>query len=200
MQRRLRILAASAVTVALLAAPSYAIDFKGASWGIGAPILFSDGTEIALMKIRSSSSAWGLDISYFQNQTRSEDFSGLPGTYQLNNSSTLALGPRLRHYMGEGASFAPYYDIFVDFVQTTQQSTNGTNTNDTHGTGVQGGVSLGAEYLSPWHMSVAVHTNLLSSRYVKEKNHTNAAIGDRDQTQWSNVIGIQPFVFIRAYF
>jgi len=200
MQRRLRILAASAVTVGLFAVPAHAMDFKGASWGIGAPILFSDGTEIALMKIRSNSSAWGLDISYFQNQTKADPFSGSPGTNQLNNNSQLQLGPRLRHYTRAEGSFSPYYDIFAEYVQTVGQSTNGTSTNDTHGSGVQAGVSLGAEYLSPWHMSVAVHTNLLTTRYEKLKNHTNTPLGDRDLTQWSNAIGIQPFVFIRAYF
>ena len=199
MHRSLRILAASAVTVALFAAPTHALDFQGAKWGIGAPILFSDGTEIALMHVSSNSSIWGLDAFYQQQQTRADAFAPSPTSNQFNSFANLAIGPRWRHFSRADANFSPYWDVFVDALQQTQQGTSGTNTNDIRGWGVGGGVGIGAEYLTKWHMSVAVHSTILSSSYLKLKNHTNTALGDRDITQWVSRIGIQPFVYIRAY-
>jgi hypothetical protein len=198
MHRSLRILFTSAVTVALFAAPSHALDFQGAKWGIGAPILFSDGTEIALMHVSSNASLWGLDISYNQQQTRYDAFATAPGSNQLNNFSNLAVGPRWRHFARADANFSPYWDLFADAIQQTSQSTSGANTSDYRGWGVMAGLGIGAEYMTRWHMSVAVHTTLLATQYLKSTNHTNA-IGDRDVTQWNNRVGIQPFVYLRAY-
>ena len=199
MHRSVRILAASAVTVALFAAPSHALDFQGAKWGIGAPIQFSDGTEIALMHVNSNSSIWGLDVLYQQQQTRYDAYATSPATNQFNSFGNLAVGPRWRHFSRADASFSPYWDVFVDALQLTQQGTSGTNTSDIRGWGVGGGVGIGAEYLTKWHMSVAVHATVLRSEYMKLKNHTNSPLGDRDITQWQNQVGLQPVVYLRAY-
>lgn len=199
MHRSVRILTLSAVTLAWFAIPAHALDFQGAKWGIGAPIVFSDGTEIALMHVNSNKSIWGLDVMYNQSQNRTDAFATAPTSNAFNSFSNLAVGPRWRHFSREDANFSPYWDIFVDALQSTQLNTSGTATNDFRGWGVGGGVGIGAEYITKWHMSVAVHTTVLSSQYLKLKNHTNTPLGDRDETQWNNRIGIAPFVYIRAY-
>ena len=193
-----RIIAVAVVALALCSNAAHALNIQG-KWGLGAPIFVTRGTtEISLIH-GASNGALGLDFIYAFHQNRADEFGGNPVTSEFTEQTSLTLGPRLRRFMLSDPTFSPYFDIFLHVVQSQLLQTGGVNTRDTRGWGGEGGIGLGLEYLTPWHFSLAGHSDVATVTYVKFTDHDNV-LGSRDRTQFQSVGGFSAQLVARGYF
>lgn len=195
MKRIVNSLAVAAVALSIVTTPSRAIDIQG-KWGLGALISTDRGTvETSLIRGWSNRGAIVIDASYFGSSSR------LGGTLSsLQENQSFAVGPRLRRFTRTDAEFSPYVDLFAHAVGQVSLNSNSSGfQNDTRGWGGEAGLSLGMEYLTRWHFSLALQTNVATFSYMKTHETSTPGVSG-DGSLWRASAGFSPQLFIRGYF
>jgi hypothetical protein len=115
----------------------------------------------------------------------------------------VTVGPRLRRFMRSGAGLSPYWDVFVNALASEWHSSGGfavAEGEKSHGIG--GGLAFGVEWETPWHVSVAAHSDFLTLQWehsqteITANNGTNREEGDSYRT----LLELAPGLFARFYF
>ena len=197
MKRLLVPVAISTLALTIWSPPSYSIDIGG-RWGLGA-LLFptsSSGTQFAIIRGMSGRSALALDVSYRGGKGEFEGGAGIPASSRENHA--LTLGPRLRRFTRADAEFSPYVDVFLHGLGRVSLASSGGSSQDLRGLGGEVGVALGVEYLTRWHFSIALHSDVATFSYEKDK--LTSPLGDQHVTSWDASSGFSPALYLRGYF
>ena len=188
----------------LMASAAGAADIAG-KWGLSAG-LGNGATEISLIRGHSASTAWILDarIDQFEASTEvSSSFPGSPPTTATvnNNRGTVSLGPRLRRYTHPESDFSPYWDVFLHGEYAKFHDASFVR-RDFEQIGADLGFSIGAEYFTRWHCSVAAHSGLFDVRYARIKGTQTGFLGNessKGHVQSASLV-FAPQLFLRTYF
>ncbi len=185
---------AAVFALMLIAGAAQAVDIQG-KWGIGAVLFNGRGTETSLIRGHSNRTAWLLDVSVDQFESTGQG----GGVFDQVRA---AAGPRLRRYTRPAEDFSPYWDLWTSGLYEKSQD----GTIKEWGAGVAGGVSMGLEYFTRWHFSVAVHSDLASGswleRHYKVLSPYVYLLGTHATTTHfqTATLGLRPQLVLRAWF
>lgn len=189
--------------------------------GVGTGSVLGSPAEVSLIRGRSASTAWILDVRIDQYTSKVAPTEpdtinfGYPlvaGNAVFQYVSVL-LGPRLRHYTRPDASLSPYFDLFVSATDRTQSFSQDTYSGKETRLGGQAGVDFGVEYFfSKWPVALAAHTPLFVARVEHVKNSSSRYQGNpttggieykvreaRGTSEAASLI-LSPTVHLRVYF
>jgi len=180
-----------------------AADIKG-KWGIGAGV-FGGGGEVSLIRGKSERSAWLFDVGFSQSyESQKQEISPPPG-FPLGSTTgrglSLLIGPGYRRFTRPTEEFSPYWDLRVRglYSRTSISAGNGFIFTDA---GAVGDFSMGLEYFTKWHFSVAAHTGLARARAVHSVGKQTDPVAEARTIRNTQVfsIGLSPALFVRGYF
>jgi opacity protein-like surface antigen len=194
------------------AAPAVAADIQG-KWGLGVGAGGVIGTtpDLTLIRGRSHSSAWLLDLRFSGSNndgtlTVSDTITTVP-TNENSNSLFISGGPGLRRFLLPESDFSPYFDLssFVEYAHAHQfNGQPGAFVREDNSRWALGlGVAFGAEYFTRWHFSVAAHTGLATVRWASFDDKFETSPGfhaDRHNSGASTAFGVSPVLALRVYF
>jgi len=140
-----------------LAGASWAIDIKG-KWGLGVGIGPSKWrlSEIEASLIRGKTERTALILDLKADQTYSE--SKYP--FQVARYANLSFGPRIRRFTRPKERLSPYWDVYAHAVAFNSSPPLSGLYNRM--AGVESGLAGGVEYFTPWHFTLAAHTDLFT--------------------------------------
>jgi hypothetical protein len=113
----------------------------------------------------------------------------------------LLAGPGYRRFTRPTEEFSPYWDIRVRGSYSHSSTSSGSNTKFTDA-GVLTDFSIGLEYFSKWHFSVAAHAGLARAGWIHSvQKQTVPGTEARviRNTEFAS-IGLSPVLFVRGYF
>jgi len=205
---------ATLLTVLILMYPcvSEATEIEG-KWGLGVAVgsLFSSSAEGSLIRGRSKSTAWILDLNAtaYRDDRDSEEHHVFPDTTVSGSltyeSISIEGGPRLRQFLRPESSLSPYWDMFLHVVDTVNRQTYLDNSSyrETR-VGGEVGIAIGAEYfLTRWPVSIGVHTDFATFSALHSSSDATANAGAFRNTSGTTFIGsvaLHPIVQARVYF
>lgn len=185
---------------------AFATEIAG-KWGLGLSVgeLLDSRAEASIVRGRSASTAWILDLSLsgstsdVQLQLFAPD---RPPITSNGNQDNLAiqLGPRIRKYTRPDRALSPYWDIFAHGNFAWSDETLDLTSKSR---GAEIGIDFGAEYFfTRWPISAAVHTTLANARYTHQTRDGNAGTYIEHATMniVSGSVRINPALQVRAYF
>jgi hypothetical protein len=145
----------------LVASGASALDIND-KWGIGAAV-FNGGGEVSLIRGKSERSAWLLDVTLVGTDTHLnlEPPQPIPAEDRNANSFLVTAGPGYRRFTRPTEDFSPYWDVALRGSYGRDHQGGGGGTRETKSAGVATDFSLGLEYFTKWHFSVAAHTSLI---------------------------------------
>ena len=199
------------LALALSATTAWAGAIEG-KWGLGVDsgVFRSDGVHGALIFGRSARTAWLLDVKAEENVRDVDGFEGgiyLPGiaSAEFSQSVVVEIGPRFRRFTRPEADWSPYWDLFAAATHANTRYSTPVSSNDRFSTGGVLGLGLGVEYFTPWHFSVAAHSDVLEARYARIRARTNSQnffLGSSSGTGYQHSVnaGLSPAIELRAYF
>jgi len=111
-----------------------------------------------LIRGKTERTAWILDLQFRQKYfEQKSDTSSRPGW--LGRDLNLDAGPRFRRFTRPQAKLSPYWDVYAHIVSNSTSS----NPEEYHrDAGAAFGFAGGVEYFTPWHFTLAAHTNVFS--------------------------------------
>lgn len=180
-----------------------AADIKG-KWGIGAGV-FGGGGEVSLIRGKSERSAWLFDVGINQAyESTHQEVTPAPG-FPLGSTTgrglSLQIGPGYRRFTRPTEQFSPYWDVRVRglYSRASISTSNGFTFTDA---GAVADFSMGLEYFTKWHFSVAAHTGLARARVIHSVNKQTDPLAEartiRNAQTFST--GLSPALFVRGYF
>jgi len=187
------------VLLLVLAGTAGAIDIKG-KWGLGVGV--GSGTsnlsvfETALIRGKTERTAWILDLS--GNQYYQDD--RIDSTHQFNSmrrAVAISAGPRVRRFTRPQANLSPYWDVSLHY---NFQSDVG-QTLGSYSSGGEGGIAGGVEYFTPWHFTLAAHTNIFSLSINRSWTRVGGvkSVVSHGWEERAN-LSISPQLHLRVYF
>lgn len=199
--------------IAFGATPALAMDLDG-KWGlgVGAGGVVSTSSDITIFRGRSATSGWLLDLVI--NGSNATGHANItPDTlltqaaHQNTNDLSVRVGPGIRHFLIANGPFSPYLDfnLLVDYSRTHNYA-------DIPGEFDRSGSStwsfgadmeMGAEYLTPWHFSLAAHTEIGQVAWSlthETQEFTNSPPFDHKSSTVSAAVSIRPVLELRVYF
>ena len=125
-------------------------------------------------------------------------FSTVPGT--LRRFSILA-GPGYRRFTRPGEEFSPYWDVRArgNYARSSISTGIGQLRTDT---GLEASLSIGLEYFTKWHFSVAAHSGIAQLGW-KHFNVREIFPGSELKVTGNSEnlsFGVRPILFVRGYF
>jgi hypothetical protein len=201
-----RLLGISLAMLALGVAPALALDIQG-KWGFGVGAGFASSPDFSLIRGRSQSSAWLLNLGLSGSNQTGESSSTTSGSLPQNqNTVSFGVGPGLRKLLRPAAEFSPYIDVFADVRYDHNHNysggTFGFNRNDRTIWGTSVGLAVGGEYFTRWHFSLAAHTDVANVGWTWI-DLTNETLGNQQEMHTNGVyggLGFSPKLILRVYF
>jgi hypothetical protein len=179
-------------------------------WGIGVGTgdLIGSKPELSLLRGRSASTVWALDVSVNDYTVNEDvpDFYYPPGGDNERTSANVSwvVGPRLRKYWRAEETFSPYWDVYLRAVGGMLRQSSPGGSESLFRAGGEGGVALGAEYFfRRWPVSLAAHSTVASLRMEQQRIDTNPlglAAYRRISRFWSGRVELSPQLQVRVYF
>lgn len=178
-----------------------AADIKG-KWGIGAGV-FGGGGEVSLIRGKSERSAWLFDVFSTQRYESAEleVIPPVPTSDQTRRSFSIVAGPGYRRFTRPTEEFSPYWDVRARATYGRTSTSSGVGDLRTD-VGLRGDLSIGLEYFTRWHFSVAAHTGIAQLGWVRSVTRQTGTVQELKVTQNSETLslGLSPALFIRGYF
>jgi len=159
-------------------------------WGIGAG-LFADRGEAALMRRLSERTLLGIEVRGFRREGHDTPFGYL-------REWSVAVGPRIRRFVGTGSALAPYWDVFVNGTMSGEEI--GLISSSIRARGIDAGFGFGVEYSTPWRFSVAGHSDFLSGSWARTELKDRTASKTNRGSVSDIALGLSPALFVRVYF
>jgi hypothetical protein len=178
------------VLLLALAGTAQAIDIKG-KWGLGVGIgpakwRLSE-IETSLIRGKTERTAWILDLKADQTYSGSSEPS-----VQVARYANLSFGPRIRRFTRPKERLSPYWDVYAHTVAFNSSPPISGFYNRM--AGVESGLAGGVEYFTPWHFTLAAHTDLFTVEVVR--------LWSPGFVMWteSATLQISPALQLRVYF
>jgi hypothetical protein len=178
-----------------------AVDIKG-KWGIGAGV-FGGGGEVSLIRGKSERSAWLFDVFASQKYvtTDVEQTPPVPRPTVTRRSFSVLAGPGYRRFTRPTGEFSPYWDVRArgSYSRASNTSSSAEMRTDV---GLRADLSIGLEYFTRWHFSVAAHSGLAQvvwNHTVVRQTLSGTEIKGVDNGETVSV-GLSPILFVRGYF
>lgn len=187
----------------MLASDGVAAEIEG-KWGLGAGVFNTRVGEMTLIRGRSNRSAWLLDFQLRDDRQRVGGSGGFPiPVDQDRRQSFITGGPGLRSYTRADADLSPYWDVMLVAVYFRNRSQNGGGTSSFES--LEGGArfNLGVEYFTPWKVSFAAHSTILSATWSSIVYRTDGGVlGSTRSTgeSWDLLLGLSTALGARIYF
>ncbi len=202
-----------ALALGLWATTGWAGDNQG-KWGLGVDsgLFRSGGVHGALIHRRSTRTAWLLDVRAEEHVLDTDGsgsglifspFSPPVASGEFSQTVQVEIGPRFRRFTRPDANWSPYWDLFAAATHSNSRYSSGSTTADYFSTGGAAGAGIGVEYFTPWHFSVAAHSDLLEARYARVRSRGNDSfLGPRSASGHEQSVNtvLNPAVELRAYF
>lgn len=198
--------AVSLLLLSLGAAPALAMDIQG-KWGLGVGAGFASYADFGIIHGRSPSSAWLLNFG-FAGTNQNGEAGVAPDEHYPQNQNRISVrgGPGMRKFLLPSAEFTPYLDVFVnanyDRAHNFQAYNGSFNRFDSSTWGVGMGLSIGGEYFTRWHFSLAAHTTVANVGW-SSSSQTSEYFGGEQKNELSGVsggLGVNPSLILRVYF
>lgn len=176
-----------------------AVDIKD-KWGIGAGV-FNSPAEASLIRGHSNRTAWVFDLSFGGSVVDSKDEypgSGTVSEYNSNDWRVVA-GPRFRRFLRPSSEFSPYWDLFLSASFGRSHRSGPVNRTSV---GLGSGAGFGLEYYTPWHFSIAAHTDVFEIRWDRSRRRAGLPPYENVETDrlYGGSFGLDPRLYLRAYF
>ena len=160
-------------------------------WCIGAG-LFVDRGEATLMRRLSERTLLGIEVRGFRREGQGDPIFGYLREWSV------AVGPRIRRFVGTGSALSPYWDVFVNGTMSGEEI--GLISSSIRARGIDAGFGFGVEYSTPWRFSVAGHSDVLSGSWARTELRDRTA-GKTNRGSVSDIaLGLSPALFVRVYF
>jgi len=199
--------------LALGATPALAMDLQG-KWGlgVGAGGLVSASSDVTVFRGRSATSGWLIDLEIrgsnaTGHENVSPDTSLTQEAHQNTNDLSVRVGPGIRHFLVASGPFSPYLDFgaLVEYSRSHDYADipGVFQRDDAYGWGFGLNAAVGAEYLTPWHFSLAAHTQVGQVMWTLAHYSTevqNNPPYEHKSSRLNATASIQPLLELRVYF
>ena len=177
------------VLLLALTGTTQAIDIKG-KWGLGVGVgpakwRLSE-IETSLIRGKTERTAWILDLKADQTYSTSN------GPFQVARYAHLSFGPRIRRFTRPKERLSPYWDVYAHAVAFNSSPPLSSFYNRM--AGVESGLAGGVEYFTPWHFTLAAHTDLFTVEVDR--------LWSKDSHMWAeySTLQVSPALQLRVYF